>query len=575
MQEYMGKNNPRTHAQNTGETNRVPNNSPRSWRDPNADSQRLQRDFDANSDAGSLRSARSPRSSQDVRSMQAVQDTQTVRSAQTAQPMRSMQTPQPAHPARSAHPARNSNVVIYSLEDTHETWEDQSETIPLPANEQFPNIAGQQSAQQQSIGQQSATGQPPVYSNDATAYDRSSYIANSNPRASAAAAARGAYSRRKTMRRANALGIILAVVIAIAIAIIVIVATFAPITVNVNGNDVEIGGEKTVAEAFNASNVTVTPGNVVDVEGAVLQNGTGDAYSATVNGEDSQPDHALSNGDVVVFSDGLDVEEPSDVVESPAPFSASIDGVGAVHMIEGTGKDGVQATKTGSISGKTSTSIIEAPTNVVAKRFNIDTGEEKVIALTFDDGPHYEYTPQILDVLRTNNAKATFFTIGDRITDSTKPIVAQAASDGHQISTHSYDHAAGSGQGVNLGYMTAEEQVNEILKGYEAIEAATGAPASKVIRTPGGNFPESVIANLSPHITAEIGWNVDTNDWQKPGASVIASRIMQAGPGDIILMHDGGGDRSQTVAALRETLPQLTAKGYRFVTVEELLQYAQ
>ena len=137
----------------------------------------------------------------------------------------------------------------------------------------------------------------------------------------------------------------------------------------------------------------------------------------------------------------------------------------------------------------------------------------------------------------------------------------------------SFDHAAGDGQSVNLGYMTPEDQVAEVQKGYEAIEAATGAEASHVFRTPGGNYGEGVMRNVGPLISAEIGWNIDSQDWRKPGAAAIANQVKNAWPGAIVLMHDGGGDRSQTVEALKDALPYLKSQGYRFVTMDELLGY--
>ena len=93
------------------------------------------------------------------------------------------------------------------------------------------------------------------------------------------------------------------------------------------------------------------------------------------------------------------------------------------------------------------------------------------------------------------------------------------------------------------------------------------------MRAPGGNFKGDIVWTLQPYIDAEIGWNVDTEDWRRPGADTIASRIMKAKPGSVILMHDGGGDRSQTVEALKKALPQLKQEGYRFITISELLQY--
>ena len=119
--------------------------------------------------------------------------------------------------------------------------------------------------------------------------------------------------------------------------------------------------------------------------------------------------------------------------------------------------------------------------------------------------------------------------------------------------------------------MSAEEQTQEIQKGYDAIKNAIGEEASRIIRTPGGNFNEKTARILEPLVDAEIGWNIDTEDWRRPGADAIASRIESAENGSIILMHDGGGDRSQTVKALREALPRLKEQGFRFVTIDELL----
>ena len=107
----------------------------------------------------------------------------------------------------------------------------------------------------------------------------------------------------------------------------------------------------------------------------------------------------------------------------------------------------------------------------------------------------------------------------------------------------------------------------------ETKSATAFAHASTVMRAPGGNFKGDIVWTLQPYIDAEIGWNVDTEDWRRPGADTIASRIMKAKPGSVILMHDGGGDRSQTVEALKKALPQLKQEGYRFVTISELLQY--
>ena len=85
-------------------------------------------------------------------------------------------------------------------------------------------------------------------------------------------------------------------------------------------------------------------------------------------------------------------------------------------------------------------------------------------------------------------------------------------------------------------------------------------------------MPHTTLSDISD---VEIGWSIDSEDWRRPGSSAIEQRILKAKPGSVILMHDGGGNRSQTVEALRSALPKLKAQGYRFVTVDELLKYCE
>jgi peptidoglycan/xylan/chitin deacetylase (PgdA/CDA1 family) len=144
---------------------------------------------------------------------------------------------------------------------------------------------------------------------------------------------------------------------------------------------------------------------------------------------------------------------------------------------------------------------------------------------------------------------------------------------GCKVYTHTYDHAAGSGGGTSIANMSASEQVEEIQKGYKAIKDATGEEPDHIMRAPGGNFYGDVIDNLWDYVDAEIGWDVDTMDWSRPGVEYIEEMILSAKPGQVVLMHDGGGDRSQTVEALANALPKLVEDGYKFITIDELLEY--
>ena len=283
---------------------------------------------------------------------------------------------------------------------------------------------------------------------------------------------------------------------------------------------------------------------------------------------------SVKKGDAIDIQNGADVTEDYDSSTEEIPYERVEDNNywnGSLHVYI-DGQNGVRTTKTGKVSGKTVTEDTTPAVNEEYKIYTANTGDDKVIALTFDDGPWKDTTAEILDVLKENDAHATFFTIGKQIADHSD-VVKRAHDEGHEICTHTWDHAAGSGQGVNLTYMTADEQIQEVQKGFQAIKDVIGEDPVRIMRAPGGNFKGDIVWTLQPYIDAEIGWNVDTEDWRRPGADTIASRIMKAKPGSVILMHDGGGDRSQTVEALKKALPQLKQEGYRFVTISELLQY--
>jgi len=195
--------------------------------------------------------------------------------------------------------------------------------------------------------------------------------------------------------------------------------------------------------------------------------------------------------------------------------------------------------------------------------------KEKKIALTFDDGPNEPYTSQILQVLKDNNVKATFFMVGRNV--ETYPDAARAiVAAGHAIGNHSYDHH-------QLITKTSTQVTDEILKSEKAIETATGQKTT-LFRPPYGDKN-----TLTIHETHKLGyvmveWSVSAEDWRKPGAEKIVSNVMEhIRNGDIILMHDGdkwrhGSDRSQTVAALPIIIEQLRQAGYEFVTIPELLK---
>ncbi|MEG0072292.1 MAG: polysaccharide deacetylase family protein [Raoultibacter sp.] len=347
-----------------------------------------------------------------------------------------------------------------------------------------------------------------------------------------------------------------------------------PINVTVNGVEQQLGGAKNLSAVLEEGFAKPLPGNFIAVDGSLIEEGKGQPFSATINKEASMDANThLANGDSIEITDGADITEEATTADKTIPIEVVEQGTGAIHRVTQPGQEGVSSTMTGKVSGKTVTKDTTEMQPRIYEKYAVDTQGDKVICLTFDDGPWPGSTENILDVLKKYDAKATFFVLGERIVDQGTTLVKRQSDEGHQVCTHSFDHARGSGQGVNMSFMTPEEQIAEVTKGQEAISGATGKEASKVFRAPGGNFPLSVWQNVESLITAEIGWNIDSGDWRRPGAEVVASSLTSAAPGDVFLCHDGGGDRSQTLEALKQALPVLKEKGYRFITIDELLKY--
>ena len=349
---------------------------------------------------------------------------------------------------------------------------------------------------------------------------------------------------------------------------------FWPIHVKINGKEYQLVQDKSLKYLIETSNISVNPGNLVAVDYSLLKKGEGDKYFVSVNGnEEKNLDYFLHNGDDVKYENGHDIMEEYKSIDSDIKASAKAVGTGSIHEIEGSGEAGKWSVLTGKISGITCERQTKEPDNITCNYYNVNTGDDKVIAFTFDDGPSDEYTQEILDLLNKYDAHATFFTIGENTEEEWgKKLVRKEEEAGHLVCSHTYDHARASG-GVDVTLLNAEEQIQEITKGQSVLSSALGHKCSNIMRLPGGNLNETTIRLMSPYVSAEIGWNVDTGDWSCPGKNKILNAMKQASSGDIILCHDGGGDRSQTVAALKEALPYLKEKGYSFVTVEELMNY--
>ncbi|MBV8995724.1 MAG: polysaccharide deacetylase family protein [Pseudonocardiales bacterium] len=189
----------------------------------------------------------------------------------------------------------------------------------------------------------------------------------------------------------------------------------------------------------------------------------------------------------------------------------------------------------------------------------LPTVSNDAIALTIDDGPDPLWTPQILDLLRRNGVRATFSLIG-RQAHAYPTLVKRIIAEGHGVCNHSMTHP----QPFSARSAAAVHQ--EIADAQSAIVDAGGV-APVLFRAPGGDWSAGVLSAVAGLALVPLGWDVDPRDWSRPGTATVTSRLLAARPGDILLCHDGGGDRAQTVESLRTVLPTLNRQGLRFVTL--------
>jgi len=186
------------------------------------------------------------------------------------------------------------------------------------------------------------------------------------------------------------------------------------------------------------------------------------------------------------------------------------------------------------------------------------------IAMTFDDGPSAALTPKLLDLLAAHHIKATFFVIGENVAEH-PDIVARAAREGHEIANHSWSHP-------NLAKMSDEGVRRQLRQTDEAIKSATGTRPT-LLRPPYGSITEREKRWIHDEFGYQIVlWDVDPYDWKRPGPAVVRNRILQeTRPGSIVLSHD---IHPGTIEAMPSTFDALKAKGFKFVTVSELIRAA-
>jgi peptidoglycan/xylan/chitin deacetylase (PgdA/CDA1 family) len=188
--------------------------------------------------------------------------------------------------------------------------------------------------------------------------------------------------------------------------------------------------------------------------------------------------------------------------------------------------------------------------------------DSRTVALTFDDGPDPRWTPEVLAILQRHGAVATFCMVEDNAAGH-EALVKQVVAAGNRLCDHTRTHDE------QLPDRTPEKITDEVVGAGTDLSAVAGGAPVEWYRAPGGNWSTDIAELAADHGMQPLGWNVDPKDWERPGADAIVAAVQrqlqeQAPDGAIILLHDGGGARDETVAALEQLIPWLAAQGYKF-----------
>jgi peptidoglycan/xylan/chitin deacetylase (PgdA/CDA1 family) len=322
-----------------------------------------------------------------------------------------------------------------------------------------------------------------------------------------------------------------------------------PLWVSVGGAERQLAAGSTLAEAVFALHLHPRPGDLVDVAGVTIRAG---AYpgSVLVDGAHAGAGTRLHGGARLTVAPGPDRTEPVTTRRVPVPGGEPADPEYSLGTVPG-----VEITVRGTISGKVASSAFHA------------TGPARVphaVALTFDDGPWPGQTRRVLAILRRMRAPATFFLVGDLAEHFPRLVAAERRTPGVLVEDHSFTHPLTPPFGEQRPAVV-RYQIERTLRTLSADRVH-----ATLFRPPGGGWSDKVVAIASSLGVRLVLWSVDPRDWA-PGATakgITRNVITHARPGSIVIMHDGGGDRSATIRALPKIIHGIRHRGLRLVTVE-------
>lgn len=338
---------------------------------------------------------------------------------------------------------------------------------------------------------------------------------------------------------------------------------FGRVPVQIDGREQLVGVGDSVAEIIAEQPIAARPGDLLSAtDRRVIVAGGGEQVAVRVNGAEVRPDERVRPGDALELIPGADKVEPTAEETRAIPVPTTIVGKGAVLTMAAPGSAGIERVVVGSVSGDVVASETVLPaTPMVLRRVN--GGGKKVVALTFDDGPWPTQTAKILDILKTERVPATFFTVGLRVKREPK-LAKRIVDEGHAIGNHTYHH-------IDLTGATPEVLKRELDGESDMVRWMTGV-TPKWFRPPMGKIDGPAYKAIKAAGLRPVLWTVDPQDWRKgaEAGNIAKSVIAAAKPGSVILLHDGGGDRAQTIKALPWIIHELKKKGYEFVLLDDL-----
>ncbi|MDP3014010.1 MAG: polysaccharide deacetylase family protein [Candidatus Subteraquimicrobiales bacterium] len=338
------------------------------------------------------------------------------------------------------------------------------------------------------------------------------------------------------------------------------------IPVNLNGKSCWLRRGVTVAEMLEEGYVRVESGDLYDIEGKLLREGKGEPPRVFINGRRVENLATVFPRNRLLVLKGQDeFEQKTTQLEKVEP-SWQLKSRGALLFVSREGSPGVKILTVGRVSGKVSyEECVRNPKAHTVERFERRVG--KIAVLTFDDGPNSRHTKKILDILKEHNVRATFFVTGGNVLRNPE-ILKRTLNEGHEIGNHTLSHP-------NLKELGAEEIREEIILCEEAIYRIIGV-YPKCFRPPYGNMDEKVF-KAAHSLGYEVAlWSVSLENRFCPTPKLMQLGVsLRAHDGLVILAHDGGKNRKNTIKALPAIIKELKGKGYEFVTFSEFVLIAK